>query len=121
MSEEQDMIRLEWHGDALVVIATGAVETLQWDLIEQAADIVLEPLRNQSAPLVVFDLSQVTYFGSVFLALILRCHKLIKTRGGVLVLSGVNQHARQLFKITALDTLWAIYDTREQALEEIGA
>lgn len=121
VNDDADMIRLEWHGDALVVVATGAVESLQWELVEQVADIVLEPLQDQTPPLVVFDLSDVSYFGSVFLALLLRCHKLIKIRGGVLVLCGVNKHARDLFRITALDTLWAIYDTREQALEEIGA
>ncbi len=117
----QNAIDLEWHGDALVVIASGAVETLNWDIVEQAADIVLDPLQEQKAPMVVFDMSHVSYFGSVFLALLIRCHKLVRTRGGVMVLCGLHTLARELLHTTSLDTLWAIYDTREEALESIGA
>ncbi|MCA8998288.1 MAG: STAS domain-containing protein [Planctomycetaceae bacterium] len=118
---DDNIISLEWHGDALVVVASGAVETLKWDLVEGAADIVLGPIREQKAPMVVFDLARVSYFGSVFMALLVRCHKLVKTQGGVMVLCGVNRLARELLHTTSLDTLWAIYDTREEALEAIGA
>lgn len=118
---EASVIKLEWHGDALVVVASGGVESLKWEIVEQAADIVLEPIREQKAPMVVFDLSDVSYFGSVFMALLIRCHKLVRMRGGVLVLCGVHSLARDLLHTTALDTLWAIYDTREEALDAIGA
>ena len=66
--------------------------------------------------MVVFDLSEVRYFGSVFLALLLRCHKMVKSRGGELVLCGPSQMAAELLKITALDTIWAICDNRAEAL-----
>lgn len=69
--------------------------------------------------MVVFDLSEVSYFGSVFLALLLRCHTTVKNRGGELVLCGASKMARELLKITALDTLWAIYDTRAEALAAV--
>lgn len=118
---DPNVITLEWHGDALVVVASGGVESLKWEIIEQAADIVLEPIREQQAPMVVFDLSRVSYFGSVFMAMLVRCHKLVRLRGGVMVLCGVHRLARELLHTTALDTLWAIYDTREEALESIGA
>ena len=59
--------------------------------------------------------------GSVFLALLLRCHKLVRQKGGELVLCGASKLARELLHITNLDTLWAIYDTREEALEAVGA
>lgn len=121
MPTDTNAIDLEWHGDALVVVANGAVENLGWEIVEQAADIVLDPIREQKAPMVVFDLSGVSYFGSVFMAMLVRCHKLVKTRGGVMVLCGLHPLARDLLHITALDTLWPIYETREQALEAIGA
>ncbi|REJ79606.1 MAG: anti-sigma factor antagonist [Planctomycetota bacterium] len=122
MNEEQrDDFELEWHGDAVVVTPAGSVETMSWDVVEQAADLVLAPLGQRSAPLVVVDLSRVSYFGSVFLALLLRCHKLVRQKGGELVLCGASKLARELLQITNLDTLWAIYDTREEALEAVGA
>ena len=113
--------QIEWHGDAVVVTPTGNIEAMSWDLIEQAADMVMAPLADQKVPLVVIDLSQVGYFGSVFLALLLRCHKFVKSRGGELVLAGASKMACELLRITALDTLWAIYDDRESALEAVGA
>lgn len=113
--------QIQWHGDAVVVVPTGNIEGMSWDLIEQAADMVMAPLADQKVPLVVFDLADVNYFGSVFLALLLRCHKFVKSRGGELVLAGASKMARELLRITALDTLWAIYDDRESALDAVGA
>ena len=121
MAESHEDFQLEWHGDTLVVSPAGDIESMSWDLIEQAADIVMDPIRDQEIPMVVFDLSDVSYFGSVFLALLLRCHKLVRGRGGELVLCGASKMAAELLRITALDTLWAIYDTRESALEALGS
>jgi len=115
----QDDFRLEWHGNTMVITPASNVESMNWDLIEQAAEIVMAPLKKHQSPMVVFDLSEVNYFGSVFLALLLRCHTAVKSRGGELVLCGASKMARELLKITALDTLWAIYETREEALEAV--
>jgi len=120
-SDVNETFDIEWHGNTVVVIPAASVESLQWDLVERAADVVMEPLATQDVPMVVFDLSRVGYFGSVFLALILRCHKFLKRRGGELVLCGVNETARDLLKITALDTIWAIYDTRQEAMQAVDS
>jgi anti-anti-sigma factor len=113
--------RIEKHGEALVIAPRGSVESLQWAAVEEAAEVTLAPLRHQQAPLVVFDLSELNYFGSVFLALLLRCHKLVRSQGGELVIASPSPASRELLRLTALDTLWAIYDTRHEALEAIGA
>lgn len=114
-----DDFRLEWHGNTVVITPASNVESMSWDLIEQAAEVVMAPLKSHKSPMVVFDLSQVSYFGSVFLALLLRCHTAVKSRGGELVLCGASKMARELLKITALDTLWAIYDKKDEALEAV--
>lgn len=119
MDDANDFL-IERHGDVLVVIPAGCIESLQWAAVERAAELVLEPLRDQSLPIVVFDLSRLSYFGSVFLALLLRCHKLVKSHGGQLVIACPSRESRELLQITSLDTLWAIYDTRRAALEAVG-
>ena len=119
MTESEEDFQLEWHGNTVVVIPASNVEAMRWDLIEQAAEIVMEPIRQQEIPMVVVDLSEVSYFGSVFLALLLRCHKSVRSRGGELVLCGANKMASELLRVTALDTLWAIYDTRDEALAAV--
>ena len=116
----KDSFQIEWHGNCVVVIPAAEIESMKWDLIEPAASIILEPLKAKSVPMVIFDLSQVGYFGSVFLALLLRCHKLVKSNGGELVLCGTSDMARELLRITSLDTLWAIYDSREEALAALA-
>lgn len=118
---ENEDFQLEWHGNVVVITPASNVEAMRWDLIEQAADVVMTPLKDQDVPLVVFDLGDVSYFGSVFLALLLRCHKFVKSRGGELVLCGASKMATELLRVTALDTLWAIYDTRDDALDALGA
>lgn len=111
-----DAFRIERHGDVTVVVPSGEVESLQWELIEQASELLLAPLDRMETPLVVIDLSEVDYFGSVFLSLLLRTWKSVFQHGGTMVLCGVSRRARELLKLTALDTLWAIYDTRDEAM-----
>ncbi|MHC4879692.1 MAG: STAS domain-containing protein [Planctomycetota bacterium] len=120
MSDFNDSFELNWHGNTVVITPASDIENLNWDLIEQAAEVIMTPIREQEMPMVVFDLSEVSYFGSVFLALLLRCHKLVKSSGGELVLCGATELAKELLRITALDTLWAIYDSREEAIEALA-
>ena len=121
MTDFTDSFQLQWHGNTVVIVPAAAVESLNWELIEQAAQIVMQPIREQEVPMVVFDLSDVSYFGSVFLSLLLRCHKFVKSRGGELVLCGASSMAVELLRITALDTIWAIYDSRDEALEAMAS
>lgn len=116
MGQLNSAFQIQWRGEVLVVIPSGTVEDLSWDLIEQAAEIVMQPIRAVQHPSVIFDLGEMKYIGSVFLSLILRCYKHVKSRRGELALCRANQMAKELLRITALDSLWPIYDTREEAL-----
>ncbi len=119
VTEVPDYFKIEWHGNTVIVTPSSSVESLTWDLVERAADLIMEPLNDQQAPMVIVDLSHVRYFGSVFLALLLRCHKFVKRKGGELVLCGASDLALELLRITALDTIWAIYDTRADAMDAL--
>lgn len=119
VTEVPDYFKIEWHGNTVIVTPSSSVESLTWDLVERAADLIMEPLNDQQAPMVIVDLSHVRYFGSVFLALLLRCHKFVKRKGGELVLCGASDLALELLRITALDTIWAIYDTRTDAMDAL--
>jgi anti-anti-sigma factor len=117
---QSQSFRIERHGDMAVVIPSPEVESMQENLILQAAQMVLRPLENDPPGGLVIDLSQVSYFGSVFLSFLLRCHMLAKRHGCEVVLAGASTRTRELLHLTALDTLWALYDTRAQALEALG-
>jgi anti-sigma B factor antagonist len=119
-SAQSQSFRVERHGDMAVIIPSPEVESMPENLIQQAAQIVLAPLRNDPPAGLVIDLSQVKFFGSVFISFLLRCHMLVKKHGSEVVLAGASERVRELLHLTALDTLWALYDTRAEALEALG-
>ena len=117
----QDAFTIERHGDLTLISATPALETLEFGLEEHAAGMIIEQFRHQENPLVVFDLTLVDYFGSMFLALLLRCWKLVQARGGMMALAGVSTRAKELLRLTSLDMVWPIYASRQEAMEALLA
>ena len=116
-----DAFTIERHGDVTLIVASPALERLDITLADQAADFLLAPLRDQADPLVVVDLEAVDYFGSIFLALLIRCWKLASSRGGMMVLSGVSVRAKELLRLTSLDMIWPIYAGRREAIDALLA
>src|SRR5438094_6267430 len=118
---QNQSIQIERHGDIAVIIPSPEVEKLPENLMEQAAQLVLAPLRADPPAGLIFDLSKVDYVGSVFLSFLLRCHKRVKEHGSEVVVAGASNRARELLHMTALDTLWALYNTRKEALAALTA
>lgn len=103
----------------IIVVPSPEVERLSSNIIEIAAQVVLAPLRDNPASNVIIDLAKVNFFGSEFISFLLRCHLIVKKHGCEMVLAGVTEKIRELLRQTALDTLWAIYADREQALDSL--
>ena len=116
----QESFQIERHGEIAIVTPSAKVEEMHETMIEQAARVVVQSLREDPPAGIVIDLSQVNYFGSVFLSFLLRCHMLAKKHGIEVVLAGPSERTRELLHLTALDTLWAIYNTRAEALEALS-
>ena len=120
-SSTSESFRVQRHGDIAVITPAPEVESMPENLIQQAAEIVLAPLRKAPPAGLVIDLSQVKFFGSVFISFLLKCHMLARRHGSEVVLAGATPRARELLHLTALDTLWAIYDRLDEALEALGS
>ena len=112
-----EVFRIERRGEIILVVPSPEVESLSWDLIEQVGSAALEPIRNEKSPLVLVDLSEIDYFGSIFLSVLLRCWQHVSTSGGTMLLCNASPKARELLRVTAMDTLWAIYESREEAMQ----
>jgi anti-anti-sigma factor len=110
---------IERRGDLTVITATEELERIEFGLEELVSDLILKPLRRQENPLIVFDLTRVDYFGSMFLALLIRCWKLVLAQGGTMALAGVNDRTRELLRVTALDTVWPMYQSRREAIDAL--
>ncbi|MCS6977786.1 MAG: STAS domain-containing protein [Gemmatales bacterium] len=119
-ADQSPVIEIERHGDIAIITPASEVESMSWELMPLAAEIVLAPLKREPASAVIVDLSRVTFFGSMFLSLLLRCHTLVKQQGGEMVICNVSDQAQDLLRLTNLDTLWALYDSREEAIEALS-
>ncbi len=114
-----DAFTIERHGDVHVFVANPSLETIDAGLETQVAEVILSPLNHNDNPLVVFDLSAVNYFGSMFLTLLIRCWKLTNARNGMMALAGVSPQAKELLRMTSLDMLWPMYATRREAMDAL--
>ena len=119
-SPQSHSFQVQRHGEIAVVIPSPEVESMHEVLIEQAAKMVVNSLKEDPPAGIVVDLSQVSYFGSVFLSFLLRCHTLAKKHGSEIVLAGVSAPARELLHLCELETLWAFYPNRKEAIEALS-
>jgi anti-sigma B factor antagonist len=119
-SPQQEYFQLTRRGDVFLMIPSPEIEALPSNLIEPAAQIVWASLRENPGTHLIVDLSNVSYFGSEFISFLLRCHLVVKKHACELVLAGVSPRIRELLRQTALDTLWAIYENRAEALDALG-
>jgi anti-sigma B factor antagonist len=117
-AKSNEWISIERHGDIAVIIPSPDVEKLPENSMEVAAQQVLKAVHELKLTMtgMIFDLSRVDYVGSVFLSFLLRCHKRVKEHGSEVVVAGASAKARELLHMTALDTLWALYNTRKEAV-----
>ena len=116
-----EFFQVKRHGDIAVIVPSPQIEHLPETLLQPAAQMVLAPLKEDPPNEIIVDRSEVAYFGSAFITFLLRCHLMVKNRGSELVLAGVNKQIRELLRTTALDTLWALYDTANEAVEALGS
>ena len=115
-----DSFKVTRHGDIAVITPSPEVESMNEAVIQQAAQMVIDTLKSDPPAGIVIDLSQVSYFGSVFLSFLLRCHMRARQQGSEIVLAGTSDRVRELLRLTALDTLWALYKTRAEAMEALA-
>jgi anti-anti-sigma factor len=118
---QSDSFIVERHGELAVIIPSPDVENMPETQIQPAAEIVLAPLRSKPPIGIVVDLARVKFFGSAFISFLLKCHMLARRQGCEVVLAGASPRVRELLNVTALNTLWALYDTRAEALDALGS
>ncbi|WP_144977232.1 STAS domain-containing protein [Bremerella volcania] len=80
---------------------------------------IVEVAKHTSPPLVVIDLSNTEAIGSFFIQFLIRIWKLIKKRGGRLVIAGLSEECLNVLKRSKIESLWQRYPTREAATEAL--
>lgn len=67
----------------------------------------------------ILNLSSVKYVDSSGLSAVLVAHRMSKDIGGVLILTGVNEHVLKLIRISKLENVLNIFQTNEEAVDAI--
>ena len=67
----------------------------------------------------VVDFSNVSFFSSQMLGLLVDIWRRIKDKGGVLLISGINPQLTRVFRITHLDKLFDFHETVEAAISAL--
>jgi anti-anti-sigma factor len=114
---ESDIDRVflvEFDGGVLTVVPLAEASTFQWPEVERASKAIFESIGRERHTKVLVDMGRLRYCGSAMLALLLRVWKSVSP-GGVLAFCNVNSEVASVLHQTKLDTLWAMYSTREEA------
>lgn len=82
---------------------------------QEFKQLVLDEVE-QGARRVLIDFTDTGYIDSSGLGALVSLGKRIREHGGELRLSGLNEDLRTLFELTRLDTLFRLYDARNDAL-----
>jgi len=108
----------------LDVEQSGCVVTVSGDAdLYAAANVERELVRlvEEGKHSIVVDLSDATFIDSTMLRVLLNISKRLRPGGGELVVVCREHNIRKIFEITLLDRVFTIFDSREAALEHLGA
>jgi anti-sigma B factor antagonist len=109
----------ELRGNTLLVNSLIQLGSLNEGEIVHETDELIQLINTSQSTNLIIDLSRGDYLGTVMLAAIVKLWKRISQCGGRLALCNVSENVAQVLQLTKLDTIWTIYDTRDQALGAI--
>lgn len=118
MQVDRDEFRLEssrLSGDTTLIELRGQVDLhTAPELKEHLVSAIDEGAVN-----VVVDLTETTFIDSMTLGVLLGAVRRLRPRGGRLRIVCDDPNVRKIFEITLLDRVFALYPTRERALERL--
>ncbi|MBN2136188.1 MAG: STAS domain-containing protein [Sedimentisphaerales bacterium] len=85
--------------------------------ISAAGRRVREYVEENHPRRLVFDFSEVKFFSSQVLGLLLDTRAKVAESGGEVVISGINPQLHRVFKITNLDKIFQFFDDKQGAVE----
>ena len=82
-------------------------------------ETVLDQIRNCDPPLVVVDLANSKYFGSVIIGALVSFAEQAQGTGGAFAACNVSDQMEGVLKVMHLDERWNICDTRREAIRTV--
>ena len=109
----------EQEGPITIAVIGPAFKNIDDHALDEVTQFLLDLTKDQADMRLVVDLSHTDFFGSAFLGILFRIWNRLSSGGGVFALCSLRPHCREVIKTARLDTLWPIYDTRDQAVRAL--
>ncbi len=87
--------------------------------VEQIAETLRGLIQDQDTCNMVIDFSNVSFFSSQMLGLLVDVWRRTKDKDGALLISGINPQLMRVFRITHLDKLFKFHENPEAALSAL--
>ncbi len=87
--------------------------------IENIAETLRSLIRDRQPGSLVIDFTNVVFFSSQMLGLLVDLWRRMKEAGGKVIISGINPQLTRVFRITRLDKIFEFYDDTQAAVSSI--
>jgi anti-sigma B factor antagonist len=89
--------------------------------VENVADVLRSMIDEKQPRKLVIDFSQVRFFSSQVLGLLVDIWRRVKDFGGSLTISGIDPQLTRVFRITHLDKLFTFHENTDSAVASMKA
>lgn len=101
------------HGEVKILELTGKITIGEGDVQLRA---LVDQVLDSGARKIILDMEGIKYIDSSGIGELVSCYTTIKNRGGAMRLARLNSKLYSLLQLTALVTVFDIYDSVEDAL-----
>jgi anti-sigma B factor antagonist len=101
------------HGDVKSLVLSGKITIGEGDVQLRA---LVDQVLDSGARKIILEMDGIKYIDSSGIGELVSCYTTIKNRGGAMRLARLNSKLYSLLQLTALVTVFDIYDTEEDAL-----
>lgn len=96
-----------------------------WANISKIGDSLLQNMQgymdtHKRSSAFLVDLSHLNYIGSAMVALVVRLWKAAKEKDGRMAVVNNNENVLEVLRLSGLDGVWTITETREEGLKSLG-
>ncbi|MHC4292097.1 MAG: STAS domain-containing protein [Planctomycetota bacterium] len=116
--KDTNILGIKKDGDVLIVSFKQASISGIGEM-EQISETLQDSIRNHHTRKMIIDFSNVCFFSSQMLGLLVNIWRKIKDMEGTLLISGINPQLTRVFRITHLDKLFDFYDDMEAAVSAL--
>jgi len=122
MSEQAPVVAVTLTNDVRIVEFTNNKILDEANIAEIGATLsLLIDDKDVEQPKLLLDFTSVDHLSSAALGMLINANNRIKQRNGQLRLSNIKTQIFEVFRITKLDRLFKIFDTRDEAMASFNA